>query len=140
MRKNRRHVKRFSRFKFGATGIVALIVTSFIWLMIYWMLDAQCTSIMREIGKAENQVKLLDAEYGREDAKWNAMKTRERLDEKITRFGLAMQNPQHDQVVRMKANGEPAPGQIAVARARARARTTVNMAQAAPRVRRQTRG
>ena len=103
MRKNRRHVKRFSRFKFGATGIVALIVTSFIWLMIYWMLDAQCTSIMREIGKAENQVKLLDAEYGREDAKWNAMKTREHLDEKIRRSGLDMQSPHPDQVVRMMA-------------------------------------
>jgi hypothetical protein len=138
MRKNRRHVKRFSRFKFGATGIVALIVTSFIWLMIYWMLDAQCTSIMREIGKAENQVKLLDAEYGREDAKWNAMKTRERLDEKITRFGLAMQSPQPDQVIRMMANGKPAPGQMAVARAQARARTG-NMALAAPRGKRQTR-
>ncbi len=75
MRRNRRHVKRFSRFKFGATGMVALIVTSFIMLMIYWTLDSQCTSILREIGKSENEAKLLDAEYGREDARWNAMKT-----------------------------------------------------------------
>ena len=138
MRRNRRHVKRFSRFKFGATGMVALIVTSFIMLMIYWTLDSQCTSILREIGKSENEAKLLDAEYGREDARWNAMRTRERLDEKITRFGLAMQSPQPDQVIRMMPNGKPAPGQMAVARAQARARTG-NMALAAPRGKRQTR-
>lgn len=138
MRRNVRRTKKFSRFKFGATGAVALIVTSFIMLMIYWTLDSQCTSIMREIGKSENEAKLLDAEYGREDARWNAMKTRERLDEKITRFGLAMQSPQPDQVIRMLPDGKPAPGQMAVARAQARAKAG-NMALAAPRGRRKTR-
>ena len=138
MRRNRR-MKKHSNFKSGATGMVALIVSSFIMLMIYWTLDSQCTSIMRDIGAAENRLKALDAEYGRENARWNAMKTREHLDEKIRRSGLDMQSPHPDQVVRMMANGEPAPGQMAVARARARARTTVNMAQAAPRARRQAR-
>ena len=137
MRRNRR-IKKHSHFKSGATGMGALIVSSFIMLMIYWTLDSQCTSILRDIGTAESKMKALDAEYGRENARWNAMKTRERLDEKITRFGLAMQSPQPDQVVRMQANGEPAPGQIAVARARARAKTG-NMAMAAPRMRRQAR-
>ena len=137
MRRNRR-VKKHSRFKSGATGMVALIVSSFIMLMIYWTLDSQCTSILREIGESESRLKALDAECGRENARWNAMKTRERLDEKITRFGLAMQSPHPDQVVRMMANGEPAPGQMAVARARARAKTG-NMALAAPRTRRKTR-
>ena len=138
MRRNRRVKKKYSRFKAGATGMVALIVSSFIMLMIYWTLDSQCASILREIGAAESKVKALDAEYGRENARWNAMKTRERLDEKITRFGLAMQSPHPDQVVRMMANGEPAPGQMSVARARARAKTG-NMALASPRVRRQAR-
>lgn len=118
--------------------MAALIVSSFIMLMIYWTLDSQCTSILRDIGTAENKLKALDAEYGRENARWNAMKTRERLDEKITRFGLAMQSPHPDQVVRMTASGEPAPGQMSVARARARAKTG-NMALASPRTRRQAR-
>ena len=137
MRRNRR-VKKHSRFKSGATGMVALIVSSVMMLMIYRSLDSQCTSILRDIGVAESRLKALDAEYGRENARWNAMRTRERLDEKITRFGLAMQSPHPDQVVRMMANGEPAPGQMAVARARARAKTG-NMALAAPRMRRPTR-
>ena len=137
MRRNRR-MKKHSNFKSGATGMVALIVSSFIMLMIYWTLDSQCTSILRDIAAAENRLKALDAEYGRENARWNAMKTRERLDEKITRFGLAMQSPRPDQVVRMMANGEPAPGQIAVARARTKSKTG-NMAMATPRARRQAR-
>jgi len=137
MRRNRR-VKKHSRFKSGATGMVALIVSSFIMMMIYWTLDSQCSSIMREIGEAEKRTKALEAEYGRENARWNRMKVRERLDETITRIGLVMQTPKPDQVVRMMPNGEPAPGQMAVARARARAKTG-NMALASPRPRRQAR-
>ena len=52
MRRNRR-VKKHSRFKSGATGMVALIVSSFMMLMIYWSLDSQCTSILRDIGVAD---------------------------------------------------------------------------------------
>ena len=137
MRRNRR-VKQYSRFKVGATGVVALIVSIFVMTIFYWTLDSQCTSIMREIGEAEKRVKALDAEYGRENARWNRMKVRERLDETITRIGLVMQTPKPDQVVRMMPNGEPAPGQMAVARARARSKTG-NMAMAVPRTRRQTR-
>lgn len=137
MRRNRR-VKKHSRFKAGATGVVALIVSIFMMAMIYWTLDSQCTSVMREIGDAEKRVKALDAEYGRENARWNRMKVRERLDETITRIGLVMQTPKPDQIVRMMPNGEPAPGQMAVARARARAKTG-NMAMAVPRTRRKAR-
>ena len=124
-------MKKNSRFTSGATGIASLIVSSFIMLMIYWSLDARCTSIMREIGKAENTMKVLDAEHGREMARWNGMKTPERLDEKILRFGLAMGVPRADQVVRMMSNGRPAPGQIAVARAQAK-KPMENMALAIP--------
>ena len=55
MRRNRR-VQKHSRFKSGATGMAALIVSSFIMLMIYWTLDSQCTSILRDIGTAENKL------------------------------------------------------------------------------------
>lgn len=133
MKKNRR-IKRHSRFTSGATGIAALIVSSFIMLMIYWSLDVRCTAILREIGKAESQMKALESELGRELSRWNEMKTPERLDEKVTRFGLAMANAQPDQVVRMMPNGRPAPGQMAVARAQSKTRMG-NMAMAVPRKR-----
>jgi len=130
MRRNRK-IRKNSRFASGATGIASLIVSSFIMLMIYWSLDARCTSIMRDIGKAESKLKALEAEHGRETARWNGMKTPERLDEKIVRFGLAMGIPQADQVVRMMPSGRPAPGQMAVARAQAK-RPIDSMALALP--------
>ena len=131
MKRNRR-IKKHSRFKSGATGMVSLIVSSFIMLMIYWTLDSQCTLILREIGKDESRMKALEAEYGRETARWSGMNTRERLDEKITRIGLAMQSPHPDQIVRMLPNGKPAPGQMSIARAKSKSKLT-NMALATPR-------
>ena len=135
MRRRNRRVKKYSHFSSGATGVASLIVSSFIMVMIYWSLDARCTSILREIGAAEKQLKALESELGRETARWNGLKTRERLDEKITRFGLAMQSPQPDQVIRMNSSGKPAPGQLAFARARARSSKVDSMALAAPRKR-----
>ncbi len=131
MRRNRR-IKKHARFTSGATGIAALIVSCIIMLMIYLSLDARCTSIQREIGKAEREVKALDAEYGRETARWSALMTPESLNEKIARFCLCMDKPQPDQAIRMMASGRPAPGQMAVARAQAKTRIG-NMALAAPR-------
>ena len=87
--------------------MVALIVSVFMMMMIYWTLDSQCTSIMREIGEAEKRAKALDAEYGRENARWNRMKVRERLDETITRIGLVMQTPKPDQVVAVSLTTRP---------------------------------
>ncbi len=135
MRRRNRRVKKHSRFSSGATGVASLIVSVFIMLMIYWSLDARCTSIKREIGAAEKRLRALESELGRETARWNGLKTREHLDEKITRFGLAMQSPQPDQVIRMTSSGRPAPAQLAVARARARSSKVDNMALAAPRKR-----
>ena len=139
MRRRNRRVKKHSRFASGATGVASLIVSVFFMLMLYWSLDARCTSILREIGAAEKQLKALESELGRETARWNALKTRERLDEKIVRFGLAMQSQQPDQVVHMTSSGRPAPAQLSVARIRARAPKTDSMALAAPRKRKNVR-
>ena len=135
MRRRNRRIRKHSRFTSGATVVAALIVSAFFMLMIYWSLDARCTSIQREIGVAEKKLKALESELGRETARWNELKTRERLDEKITRFGLAMQNPLPDQVIRMTASGKPAPGQMAVARAKARSSKVDSMALAVQRKR-----
>ena len=65
----------------------------------------------------------------------------DRLKDRLTRFGLEMDMPRADQVVRMK-KGRPVQGQIAVARAKERL-ATANMAQIAPGVQlrnRSTRG
>lgn len=61
-------------------------------------------------------------------ARWNELMAVDRLQEKLVRFGLEMNIPRADQMIRMGASGRPLPGQIAVARARERM-ATANMAQ-----------
>ena len=122
MKRNRK--KKHSIFKAGSMGIVVLIVSGFIMFMAYWSLDSRCTSIQREIGKAERRYEALESECTQEQAHWDTMKTPEKLSEKLMRFGLEMKYARQDQIVRMNADGRPVSGQISVARARQRAKTT----------------
>lgn len=124
MTKRNRKMKKHTIFTAGSMGIVVLIVTGFIMLMAYWSLDSRCSSISREIGKAEKRYEALEAECVQEMAHWDAMKTPEKLSEKLLRFGLEMKYARQDQIVRMNADGRPVAGQISVARARQRIRTS----------------
>ena len=121
MRRNRK-VKKNAALKSGTMGIASLIVSALIMAMIYYVLDSRCTLIARDIGKVERRFAQLEAECVREAARWDELKTTERLTEKLNRFGLEMRYPRQDQIVRMTADGRPAVGQISVARAQARAK------------------
>lgn len=131
MRRRNRKVNKHARFTVNTAGVVALIVTGFAMLMCYWMLGMRCTSIAQELAKAEVEYKQLSKEGERVAARWTELMAVDRLEENLVRFGLEMNIPRADQVVRMNASGRPIPGQIAVARARERL-ATANMAQIAP--------
>ena len=146
MRRNKR-IKKRSRFATSSMGIASLIVSGFIMMMICFAMNAKCSSITREIGQRENELKRLDSELTREKTRWDEMRTTDRLKTALTRFGLEMDAPREDQTVRMSASGTPVPGQLAVARLRgsrpagtAVARNQVRRTSASPSVpRRQTR-
>jgi len=131
MRRRNRKVNRDSSLTKNTAGVVALLVTVFAMVMFYCMLGMQCTSIAQELQEAEKTYRQLSKESERVAARWNELMAVERLQEKLTRFGLEMNIPRQDQVVRMNAAGRPKPGQIAVARARERL-ATANMAQVSP--------
>ena len=131
MRKRNRKINRHSRFTVNSAGVVALIVTGFAMLMCYWMLGMRCTSIARELEAAEKQYKQFTKESERVASRWTELMAVDRLQERLARFGLEMNMPRADQIVRMNAEGRPLPGQIAVARARERL-ATANMAQISP--------
>lgn len=121
MRRNRnRKVKKNAVLKSGTMGIVSLIVSALIMAMIYYVLDSRCNLIQRDIGKIERRYAQLEAACVRETARWDELKVTERLDEKLSRFGLEMRYPRQDQIVRMTADGRPSAGQISVARAASR--------------------
>ena len=131
MRKRNRKVNRHSRFTVNTAGVVALLVTGFAMVMCYCVLGMRCTSIAQELQEAEKSYKQLTRESDRVAARWTELMAVDRLKDKLTRFGLDMNIPRQDQVVRMNADGRPMKGQIAVARARSRL-ATASVAQVAP--------
>lgn len=137
MRKNRK-VKRNSRFLTNSVGFVALVFSGFVMMMVYWWLDSGCTTIAEEIGKAEKSFMTLEQEAVREAARWNEMTTPEKLEEKLTRFGLEMNLARADQWVHMNADGRPQPGQISVARAKSRA-SGASLVDATPSIKKRLR-
>jgi hypothetical protein len=125
MRRNKR-TKRCSEFTLNTMHIAAIVLSLFIMLMAYWVLDSRCGAIGQEIGAAEKALAKLDGELERETMKWNEMKTPERLELALKKHGLNMNNPAPDQVIKMMPNGRVAPRQMSVVRAQRRNAGTVS--------------
>ena len=117
MRRNRR-IKKNSRFATSSMGIASLIISAFIMMMIFFAMNSRCSAITREIGQREKVLQRLESELTREKTRWDEMKVPERLKVALTRFGLEMDIPREDQIIRMGRNGAPMPGQLALARLR----------------------
>ena len=117
MRRNKR-IKKHSRFATSSMGIASLIISGFIMMMIFFAMNAKCSSIAREIGQKERELQHLEEELMREQGKWDEMKVPDRLKTALTRFGLEMDVPRPDQLVRMSSAGRPVPGQLALVRLR----------------------
>ena len=117
MRRTKR-IKKRSRFATSSMGIASLIVSGFIMMMICFAMNAKCSAITREIGQKEKELQRLDSELTREKTRWDEMKVTDRLKMALTRFGLEMDVPREDQLVRMGSSGTPVPGQLALVRLR----------------------
>jgi len=117
MRRNRR-IKKNSRFATSSMGVASLIISAFIMMMIFFAMNSRCSAITREIGQKEKTLKRLESELTRENTRWDEMKVPERLRVALTRFGLEMDIPREDQIVRMGRSGVPVPGQLALTRLR----------------------
>ena len=115
MKRNRR-IKKRSKFATSSMAIAALIFTCFVMLMIVYAMTSRCSSISREIGMKEKELKRLEAELVREKTRWDEMKVPERLNIALARFGLEMSTPKEEQIVRITGSGVPAPGQLALKR------------------------
>ena len=127
MRRNRR-IRKNSRFATSSMGIASLIISAFIMMMIFFAMNSRCAAITREIGKKEKELKRLEQELTRENARWDEMKVPEKLNVALARFGLEMDLPREDQVVRIRT-GAPVPGQLALARLRGPSSPRTAMAQ-----------
>ncbi len=115
MRRNRKrnvHAKVVPR---SVAGVFLLMVGL---VLVYWMMDSKCDVDGQEIRKYEQKLQALEAEYAREETRWNERNTPEKLEAAMLQHGIAMSYPSAEQVVRMDASGVPIEGQLSIARFR----------------------
>ena len=120
MRKNRKMPKKMSVVTSNVMHFGGLILISVVMVIVNHIADTTCDQLVKSIGEKERQLAQLEEERVRESARWEEMKTPERLESVLYKHGLAMKYPRPDQVVRMKPDGRPYPGQLSVAKARQR--------------------
>ena len=121
-RKNRKVSKRMSVVAGHAVRFGAVIVMFFVMAIVYLLAKSSCEQLSDEIRDKEHVLAKLEDEQDRESARWEEMKTPDRLEAALLRHGLSMKYPRPDQVVRVRADGTLLPGQPAVARAAQRSR------------------
>lgn len=117
MRKNRKIPKKMSVMASNTMHFGAVIVVLFVMVIINLLASSSCQQQLKTIGEKERMLAKLEEERVRESARWEEMKTPEKLESALLRHGLAMRYPRPEQVVRMKADGKPYPGQLSVAKA-----------------------
>ncbi len=113
MRRNRKKQMHAKVVPHSVAGIFLLVIGL---VLLYWMMDSKCAVNGQEIRKYEQKLQSIEAEYAREEARWNEKNTPEKLQEAMLQHGIAMSYPSADQVVRMDASGQPAAGQLSLAR------------------------
>ena len=126
MRKNRKMSRRMSVVTVQFMHVGAVMVTVFAMAILNLLASSSCTHLKDSIGAKMEQLKKLEDECQREAARWAEMQTTERLEAALVRHGLSMRTPKPAQVVRMRANGTPVPGQISIAKAESRARAAAS--------------
>ena len=120
MRKNRKIPKKMSVVASNTMHFGAVIVILSVMVILNLLAGSSCTQLMKTIGEKERELVKLEDSKMRESTRWEEMKTPERVEEALRAHGLAMATPRACQVVRMRADGTPFPGQLSVLRSRQR--------------------
>lgn len=118
MKKNRRVSKRMSVNTSVATHMGAVVLASFVMVILNLLASSSCQHLSKTIGEKEKKLAQLDDAYDREEMRWEEMKTPERLSEALRNHGLAMKPSRANQNVHMSSDGTPYYGQLSVMQAR----------------------
>lgn len=117
MGRNSRRPKRMSVITSRAMHFGAVIVAFFVMVIVNMLASSSGRQLMKSIGEKERQLVKLEDDKTRASARWEEMKTPERLEKALRDHGLSMGYPKASQIVRMTRDGRPRPGQPALARA-----------------------
>ena len=139
MRKNRKVPKRLSVVATNTMRVGSILLFAFVMVIINFLASSSCNNLLKRKCEMEREIASLDNEQRRESTSWEQMTTPERVQMALTKHGLAMYPPRPDQKVRMRPDGTPYPGQLALARVRQRMGTASVSLQPSQRVRRRIR-
>lgn len=120
MGKNKKIPRRMSVIAEHTMHVGAVLLSVFAMVIVNLLARSSCTQLNNAINEKDNVLARLENERQRESARWEEMKTPERLEGALRRMGLAMRYPHADQVIYMAADGRPRPAQLAVAKAQQR--------------------
>jgi len=120
MRKNRKIPKKMSVVATNTMRFGAIIVFFFVMVIFNILSSSSCTQLLKQKGILERELDKLEDSWQRESTRWEEMKTPERVEAALVRHGLLMHTPKPEQTVRMRADGTPYAGQLAVRRAQQR--------------------
>ena len=140
MRKNRRVPKRLTVVAANTMRVGAILLLAFVMVILNLLASSSCSHLLKRKGEMEREIASLDNDQRREATSWEQMTTPDRVEKALISHGLAMKLPRPDQTVRMRSDGTPYPGQLALSRVKRRmdmAATTVSR-QPAQRVRRRS--
>ena len=138
MKKNRKMPQKMSVIAQNSVHMGTVILMLALMAIVNYLARSTCTQLTTSIREKEKALGRLEDERQRESARWEEMKTPERLETALRRMGLAMRYPHADQVIYMTGDGRPKPAQIAVAKAQQRlaARNTATASYTASATRR----
>jgi len=131
MKKNRRRPQKMSVMAVRSTCLVVFIVSFLAAGVLQLCASTTCKQLEKEIGAKENELVRLENSRKRASSAWEQMKSPASLDAALLKHGLAMRTAKPEQVVRMKGDVTPYPGQLSLAWARQRF-SGVNTAMNAP--------
>ena len=117
MRRNRKMPKKMSVMAGRSVQIGAVMVMAFAMVILNMLASSSCKQLAKVVREKERQLEKLEDAQKRESARWDEMKTPERLEAALLALGMKMHYPKPEQVISMDGAGKPYPGQISVARA-----------------------
>lgn len=122
-KKNKRVTKRMSRSAVGSGYILGMVVLIAVAVVLNTIAESNCEQVTNSIGEKERQIKSLEDQKVREAARWQELKTIDKIEERLCLHGMKMAYPHPHQIIRLTSDGKVLPGQQSVALARKRSQS-----------------
>lgn len=116
MGRNRKVSKKLSVAAGRSLQIGGILFVLFVMVVLNCLATSRCSQMKQRNGDQERKLERLEAQRVRESARWEEMKSPDKLEAVLLKHGLSMHYPRAEQVVRMRKDGKPYPGQLSIAR------------------------